>query len=246
MIFTQDFTRDYDALIHEIEHGEPFAFNRFADGERAIIEGTPIGAADGWEVPTDGKLGSLLRFAVRHAEDRYYLGLGCPCCDHETWKYLMQLHNSPMDRITTSNLLVNANWRRWWDYLSPKGLATKLSDFFLVGPWRDADLRVPINAVNGIKDHAAYVAGEVVARLRNVRRPILVAAGPVGKLIVCCYWIHVTNRVTIIDVGSAIEHPWCEPSSGHRGYKGFVPNPKVCRWRDLPTVQAHLQYPAGV
>jgi hypothetical protein len=45
MRFHQDFVRDFEEFDF---WGEPFAFARFADGERAIRMGMPIKGQDGW------------------------------------------------------------------------------------------------------------------------------------------------------------------------------------------------------
>ena len=48
MRFTQDFLRDFEQFDF---FGEPFAFVRYGDGERAICTGQPVVARDGWAYP---------------------------------------------------------------------------------------------------------------------------------------------------------------------------------------------------
>lgn len=234
MKFTHDFRADLETLIHEIDHGEPFAFSRFGDGELALITNRQILAADGWEVPSEPteftkKLGSTLSYGMENT-DRFYLGLGCGCndagCCDGVQDELRSMTKLPVGQITTSNLFVNGNFDRWQEYL----MTPKILEFFIVGPWPGhADFRVPSNCVN-MRDPLGFV-DEVVMALERVRRPILVCAGPMSNIIIAYYWYWMDTQCksypqTIIDVGSAIGM-----EANSRGYQNPL-NPnrnKMCR-----------------
>ncbi len=233
MKFTHDFREDLETILHEIDHGEPFAFSRFCDGELALIENRQVQSADGWEVPEEPTpFTQALYESLRYEAPGYHLGLACGCNDDgcckdvqpELLDHISYRHDMDLDHATTSNVFVNGNFERLAEYMS----GTKGSEFFLVGPWHAADFRVPLNIVN-MRRPMSLVA-EVVEKLGAVRRPIIVCAGPATNLIIHDYWRKKTGDwQTIIDMGSAI----CGhgPHHARRGYHDpSHPNrKKMCR-----------------
>lgn len=209
MKFTHDFREDLETILHEIDHGEPFAFSRFGDGELALIQNRQIRSADGWEVPEKPtEFTASLLASLRYEDDRYYVGLGCGCNDSGCCAGVqdellgLALWKSH-DNITTSNIFANGNFDHIRNEYFRYPRYEKLSEFFVISPWTDySDMRVPVNAVN-MRNVVTYVTEEVIPQLYNIRRPILVAAGPVTNVIIHEYW-RLCGRTTIVDIGSAL------------------------------------------
>ena len=111
MIMAHDFRRDLAAI--DWFSPDQFALVRFADGERAILEGKVGQTADGWKQPTEdfkGALADALWYPNRENSEGYHIGISCPCCDPEGHRfYLNKFKPELHSRLTFSNLLVNAN-----------------------------------------------------------------------------------------------------------------------------------------
>ena len=223
MKFKHDFIVDLDTLIHEAEHGEPFAFVRFNDGERAILQNTPIPTADGWRVG-DPVMRRMMGDALNYKSPAYYKGITCQCCDPEGAEYYHRVLAEDARRLTFANLFVNGNAERAFEWI--EGLAT---NWCVVSSYWGSDVRVPARW-DAIRDLEHYVFGEVV-RLIEQNRPILIAAGPLGKLLLHRYWTRVNDygRHTIIDIGSVLDPVFRGKSRNY--HNPDHPNrKKICRW----------------
>jgi 2-polyprenyl-3-methyl-5-hydroxy-6-metoxy-1,4-benzoquinol methylase len=109
--FQQDFANDFEQFDF---WGKPFAFARFADGERAICMGQPIQGQDGWSF--DGRQAAFaeqLNAALRYDAPGYFIGISDGCCDRPAKEWYLQQIKLPVERVTFSNIFVNANYRRF-------------------------------------------------------------------------------------------------------------------------------------
>lgn len=214
MRFTQDFRKDFEAFDLR---GEPFAFVRFGDGERSICMGKPLDAADGWSY--NGGSTSFSRDLMASLEcdmEDYYIGISDRCCDAESHEWFLTRVRVPLERLTFANIFVNANYERFRS-LDFSGIA-------IVAP-RNADILIPENLVERSED----IDG-IVARLLDIDRPILVAAGPAANVIVHKYWLRARNRQTIVDVGSALDERLKGIKSRRYHFSGSPTANRVCRW----------------
>lgn len=214
MQFHQDFMRDFDEFDF---WGAPFAFARFADGERAICMGTPIKGQDGWSF--DGRqadFAAQLNAALRYDAPGYYVGISDGCCDLAAKEWYLQQIRVPLARVTFSNIFVNANYRRF------KPIDT--SDMAIVAS-EGGDYWVPEDVMNSNFD-----LDQLVHRLLAVDRPILVSAGPASCIIIHRYWQRAVKKQVIVDVGSAID----ERTKGRKTRQYQVPGTRTaelcCRW----------------
>lgn len=240
MRFDHDFRNDLAVLMHEAEHGEPFAFVRFCDGEHAIMENRDIRTADGWKVGNE-----WMRKAMTEAFDsrlpRYVKGIACPCCWPEGHLYYLNRvagevlkHEppQPQELLTYSNLFVNGNYDTALPWL--RGLAR---NWCVVSSAWGSDIRVPADWSALGEDLPNYVSA-THRRMREQRRPILVAAGPLGKILIHYYCNLPSESAgrpepphhTILDIGSALDPDLF--GQGNRGYHNpDHPNrKKVCVW----------------
>lgn len=228
MKFSHSFTQDLADLMHEAEHGEPFAFVRFADGERAILENkVDTRTADGWKIGNEWMRKALHQALIANLP-RYVRGVPCPCCDIDGHPWYVQAILGDDDcygpaPLTYSNLFVNGNYDTALPWL--RGLAR---NWCVVSSAWGSDIRVPADW-SKIKDLESLV-GTTFSKMDTERRPLLVAAGPLGKLLIHRYWRDGWRANTILDIGSAIDPDLFGRNT--RGYHdGHHPNrKKVCTW----------------
>jgi hypothetical protein len=111
MRFSQNFVTDFDEFDFR---GEPFAFVRFGDGERAICEGRRIECRDGWKY--DGEptqFAADLNASLRFNEPGYYIGISDACCDRAAHEWFLKQITAPLHQVTFANIFVNWNYRRF-------------------------------------------------------------------------------------------------------------------------------------
>lgn len=229
--FTHDFKADLAALVKRIYDGPPVAFTKFADGERLLIDGVPHQlrkAFEEWD-SGDAPIASRINDALEADLPGYHVGISCPCCSDSSgykhgvadWEFYRSRVTMDLDRITFANIFVNSNYPKWLDAV--RGMRTTLvSSSAMSLP----EFRVPKNAVNTDWD----IDG-LVTRLGDEKhvRPIFVAAGPTGCVIVHEYWKRYGNR-TIIDVGSTLD-PFIHKAATRGYHDPQSPNRnKTCEW----------------
>lgn len=213
MRFQQDFQADLTTLLAELGSGRPFAFNRFWDGELAILEERDIQTADGWSaVNVSDKFRERLKAALTYRDKDYYVGLGCPCCYRDEWERLMELSGREPDdpQVTFSTLFVNGN-----------------CDQFRAASGKEVLLLASENTVNISNDRLDELVSGVREWLTENRRgrPVFIGAGPAAKIIIHELWLAGPHRFPLIDIGSALD------SSGRSYHDPNHPNrKKICRW----------------
>jgi hypothetical protein len=237
MKFTHDHAADLETLIHELEHGEPFAFTKFADGERLLLDRVKHDLrkpfeewSSGEETPFVGRLRESLTANI----PGYHIGISCACCgDSSGYKhgvsdqqfYLDQI-TMPLERVTFANVFVNGNAQRWQEWLDGKvRLMVSSSDS------SHERFKVPKNAVNTDWDIDGLVSRLIeLGDGPSLRAPIFVAAGPAGNIIVHEYWKRGPRNRTIVDVGSTLD-PWIHGAATRGYHHPDHPNrKKVCVW----------------
>jgi len=216
MRFTQNFITDFDQFDFR---GEPFAFVRFGDGERAICERRPIKAQDGWGY--DGQhtqFSDDLNASLQFNDPNYYIGISDACCDAASKEWFLRQIRAPLDQVTFANIFVNWNYRRFRQL--------DLSGTFIVASV-GGDLTVPDDLVTG-----KYDLDAIVEQLLRVDRPMLLAAGPASCIIAHKYWLRADprKRQTIVDVGSAIDERTKGARTRQYQIAGTRTGELICTW----------------
>ena len=220
MNFTQDFRGDFNQMLHA---PEPFALVRFGDGERMILEKLPGPTADGWTVDCPDEFRMALWDALECDLPEYYLGLCCECCDADAHRFLVGNVRAPRERLTFSNIFVNANYDEAFS-----NLYALSKESAVVCCHDKAVFRVPANAVNEPWD----IDG-LVDRLCSVKTPILVAAGPAANIIIHRYWKRMyadPGRQTIVDIGSVLDPVLFNRATRGYHFEDHANRSKVCVW----------------
>lgn len=238
MKFTHDFQSDLSTLLSELDSGRPFAFTKFADGERLLLDHVSHNLRkpfEEWDSGAETPFVSRLRSALTDCLSGYYIGISCPCCsdasgyrhDVPDYEFYRQAVTMPMDRVTFCNIFVNANYGAW-----EQRLIRQFNDSGAIlissSAISSEAFRIPKNAVNtnwGIDD--------LIQRICDIPdgpEPIFVAAGPSGCILIHEVWRSGPRNRTIVDVGSTLD-PMIH-GAWTRGYHDpNHPNrKKICQW----------------
>jgi hypothetical protein len=233
-VFTRDFPDDLGRLLQEVEHGPPFAFVRFGDGERAILEGTTMvidKPHERWQSPLP-ILQQYLNQALTYEDDRYFVGVSCPCCDEQSHRWYMARRR--LNNTSYANLFVNGNHERALPAL--KGLMPQCR---IVSSAPHADWPAPRD-LGTLADVAAYIEATAHDLLWQ-RRTVLVAAGPVGKAIIHTAYAKAKSLYgeldlmpTMIDIGSALDTVLHGVPTRAYHDMGHEHRQRICRWTPKP------------
>jgi len=138
----KDFTSAFDSLLSKIKSKENFAFSRFSDGELFIMQNKTVilakdhyitGDIKGRNIYTEEEQKEFLperdQFyreklieAYQHVQSNYFKGICTGTDPHvgdENFAYMIDLHGGDHETLTFSNLLINANYRRFVEELLP-------------------------------------------------------------------------------------------------------------------------------
>ena len=139
---SKDFHKQFDNLLNMIKSGTNFAFSRFSDGELFIMQNKVLilakdhyvtGDVKGRNVYTEEEQKEFnpeehqvyrekLIECFKHCQDNYYKGI-CTATDahvgRESFEYQIELHGGDHESLTFSNLLINANYRRFIEEMVP-------------------------------------------------------------------------------------------------------------------------------
>ncbi len=237
---TQNFRGDLTGMIDALQHSEPFAFVRYGDGERAIIERRAL-QVNKYLEQWDSKGADSDAFAERleaslvEGCDGWYVGVSCPCCDPPAHQWYLSKMRAPRGRVTYANLVVNGNWPIWMDEALKWWGTGYLKKAALVACDSRADYQVRPNAVNGFD--ALQALDDLADELRSETRPIFVAAGPAAEVLIHRYWTITPpeQRQPIIDIGSTFDVMLRGRDRFRRGYQMGSPEAsKVCHWSPTP------------
>lgn len=132
----KNFNSAFDVILNKIKNNENFAFTRFSDGELAIMKNKYVrlakdhfmeGSYKGPGIYTEEELKEfdpekhqehrkLLLESYMYNHDNYFKGI-CTSSDphvgNENFRWMVDLHGGDHENLTFSNLLINANYRRF-------------------------------------------------------------------------------------------------------------------------------------
>jgi hypothetical protein len=136
----KSFEADFYKLLTLLKAREPFAFNRFSDGELYILQNKEL-ILDAEQVKvgenvTEGRyqIEDFKRFhpeedsfyrdrlvdAFRFKRKNYFNGLSCRCCvGDENFQWQLDFHGEDDENFTWANLLVNGNYPKFIHEMYP-------------------------------------------------------------------------------------------------------------------------------
>ncbi len=138
----KNFKRAFDTLLKKIKDKENFAFTRFSDGELDILKNKYVILADNHFI--SGNLKGRGTYTVEeqkefipeehafyrekliesymHRQENYYKGI-CTGTDlhvgSKNFDWMINFHNGDHETLTYSNLLINANYKRFVEEMVP-------------------------------------------------------------------------------------------------------------------------------
>lgn len=138
----KDFNKAFDQILNMIKQKENFAFTRFSDGELDILKNKYVILADNHFISGDlkghgvytieeqkefvpekhGFYKEKLVESYLYKQDNYYKGI-CTGTDlhvgSENFNWMIDFHKGDHETLTYSNLLINANYKRFVEEIIP-------------------------------------------------------------------------------------------------------------------------------
>lgn len=119
----KNFKQDIILFRQKIANGEHFSFSKYADGEWAVIQNKHINNKEFWfdpDNPVDATKREALIDSFKYQNDRYYVGISCPCCQGmDTFKEMRAFSCQSEDKLTWANLWVNGNYQYYVNRIVP-------------------------------------------------------------------------------------------------------------------------------
>jgi len=136
------FKSEFDKLLNMLKDNENFAFSRFSDGELFIMQNKKVvlakdhyitGGIRGANIYTEEEQKEFLPErdqlyreklieCFKHTQSNYFKGICTGTDPHvgdENFDYQIGLHGGDHETLTFSNLLINANYRRFVEEMVP-------------------------------------------------------------------------------------------------------------------------------
>jgi hypothetical protein len=238
MIFTKDFKKDIDLIKDSILNKKKFAFSKYADGERYILNSIKITNIDFWTFnpQTDSLFFNMLDESFRYKDSGYYIGISCPCCDEYSYNWFNNNKGSDESNTTFANIFVNGNYETFKNELIP---TFNTYDRIVLVANKKSNLENIKNVLNftdffGIGDEAFKTDLDLPEKILNYMEKeniidslFLFCAGPMGNILSHKLWQNNKNN-TYIDIGSTL-NPWFERNV--RDYQRGVNSPdKICKF----------------
>ena len=207
------FANDFSKFTGMIKRGENFAFARYADGERLILNCQRIGAGtqafdvDKWSFNNNFEFSKHLLSTCSHREENYYYAISCKCCDPAGelfYRGLLDNHN-----ITFSNLFINANYSKFIEFVSSMDnevvvIANK-NCFRAHYPFKVIELMAIENdCINWYEKQKQQIDDSLFRLSQLSGKVFFISAGPLSEIIIHRLYSSNPNN-TYIDVGSSLD-----------------------------------------
>lgn len=194
MEFKQDALGDLK-LFQAAMFKEQVALARFGDGEEKMYLGAVYHCSDGWvSKPNKNSLyRKKLGEAIRFEHPNYYIGIRYP---RNLRMFAWDVRNikTPPERLCDPCLFVNSRWsrsRKWFNAVRKKCV--------LVGSGKGVNFKIPHNCIQ-----PEFKFAKLLARLLKVKKPILLAAGPLANILVMEY-LKRGGKQSIVDIGTVLD-----------------------------------------
>jgi hypothetical protein len=204
--FKQHSSGDLKTFMAAFKKGEQIGFARFGDGEERMYLGGTYHCSDGWVSRPDpkSKLRKGVAKAIRFKHPNYYVGLRTPK-SLKMWAWTVANVKTPPERICDPCLFVNARWGP-----ARKFFLQQRRKCFLVGSGKGVNYKIPHNCIQ-----PEYNWTKLLKKLLTVKKPILLAAGPLANVLVMEY-LQKGGKQSIIDIGTVLDFELFGKST--RGY----------------------------
>lgn len=203
-MITKDFKKDFIFFKELLLSKNNFALPRYADGEYAVLQNHKITGVDGWSVSSlDTQLSHEMRETLNHKEPNYYYGISCPCCDAPTHMALYELLQLNKDKITFSNIFVNANWKEAFNLFMSLDKILICNEKSILPS--DKFISVSSNVIIDYRLNRQKLLEKFkTIASNNTNKLFCIAAGPLSEIII--HWMYSENpNNQYVDVGSCLD-----------------------------------------
>lgn len=208
------FSKHFEDFKQKIALNHNFAFARYADGERmilnnvSILDGTQACDIDNWKYNNNTLFSNDLLETCKHTEDNYYYAISCTCCDPEGNKFYKQLLKT--NNLTFSNLFINSNYNSFISFINSlqKNVCLIANKNCLTSDYPfNVQLKVPIpeDCVNWYENNKQKIINIIANVAKSYNNQLFfISAGPLSEILIHNLYINNPNN-TYVDVGSSLD-----------------------------------------
>lgn len=232
--------KEFEKFWRKIERNENFALVRNGDGERAIMLGHAVKAQEGWRAPAySTKLGEECLKAIQVVDNRYWIGISCPCCDRKAYYWYMT--HTKQANITFANIWLNGNYERFINKFSKLKrdaiiIANHAAENKKIGQLNILKFySVGDNCIEFWENSAEKLIEQIIGEYGNQNGILyVVSAGPLSGPIISRLFANNSNNC-YIDFGSAIDEfvhnrktrPYMNPTTSYAKQNCWMYDPKT-------------------
>lgn len=226
------FKEEIEILFNRLKSRSPFSFSKYADGEWFMIQNRPVNNNEFNYTLQDNFYREKLIESFKYKDERYYVGVSCPCCQGNEHYNMINFSNQNEKNLTFANIFVNHNYdfykenfideyKNWDIHLvanknaKVETLPFKVEEFY---PVENTAWKHNYNLIDKIKNK----------KLSN--KLFLFACGPFGNMLSHQLWDD-NKQNTYLDIGSTL-NPWLQSEGFKRDYYngGLMYKNKICVW----------------
>jgi hypothetical protein len=228
----KDFSQEIIKLYDRFLTGTPFSFSKYADGEWAMIQGKPIDNGEFNYTSEDEFFRSKLIESFCYRDERYYVGVSCPCCQGNEAYRMREFSGQDDNHLTFANIFVNNNHKFFVSHFIPEFQKRKIH---LVANKKANIQALPfeVEAFYPVENTAwkyNYLLIEDILDQDWKDKLFLFACGPFGNMLAHQLWQN-NKENTYLDIGSTL-NLWLGSAGFHRCYlsEGSSHSNLVCTW----------------
>lgn len=213
-LLNKSFEEHFEFFKDKINKKENFTFARYADGERLVLNNSPILQGtqaynvDKWRYDNNICFSKDLLETCKHEEDDYYYAISCKCCDPQGeifYKNLLKTKN-----ITFSNLFINANYENFINFVN-----NMEREVVLIANKNCMNSDYPFNIIKKVpiendcvvwyeKNKEIILKGLKILAKNYYNTLFFISAGPLSEIIIHNLYI-INKNNTYVDVGSSLD-----------------------------------------
>lgn len=220
------FKEDIKIFRDKIESGENFTFSKYADGEWAVMKNRELNNNEFLFKSNDDKYKQARQSLIesfQYKNERYYVGISCPCCQGiDTFREMKSFSGQDDNHLTWANLWVNSNYSFFVEQIIPifnnrkivlvcnkSGLIDRLpfTPIKIFGIDNNAWIE-SYNTINDIKEY--------ISEYKIEDSTFLFCCGPFGNILAYELTKYCHNNM-YLDIGSTL-NPWLRSAGFERYY----------------------------
>jgi len=197
-------------ILQNLKGEKAFALTRFGDGELLGIRSAGLTVARGKQ-KVNQQLSNLLREAISHEQENYWVGIPCQTCWGEHRWVADKFVRNDYPYKTTAVVLTNRNWERFIDEF-PKTIGFR-SVYWIGGeshnPYALSELGIKISSHIKVPDSDAFSEMSNILPLINGfprKSIVLMSCGPMSRVLTYL-WYKTRQDITLLPVGDVFS-PW--------------------------------------